>query len=185
MFRLCLTCLLVLTAVGELLAQAPTGTIAGTVTDQSGAVVPNAKITIVNKDTGSTREMLAGTDGTFSAAALPAGKAAALKVPSVPASISRVEPVSLLTMVILALGTTAPDWSVTVPAIVPVGAWASSAPTAVKTSRHVRQSRNMDPPKCNVLNHIYIPSGRPVKKNVTRQHFRRGLGPAAPPQLLP
>src|ERR1022692_4071170 len=73
MFRLCLTCLLVLTAVGALLAQAPTGTIAGTVTDQSGAVVPNAKITIVNKDTGSTRGMLAGTDGTFSAAALPAG----------------------------------------------------------------------------------------------------------------
>ena len=73
MFRLCLTCLLVLTAVGALLAQAPTGTIAGTVTDQSGAVVPNAKITIVNKDTGSTREMLAGTDGTFSAAVLPAG----------------------------------------------------------------------------------------------------------------
>src|ERR1022692_3435459 len=53
-------------------------------------------------------------------------------------------------MVILALGTTAPDWSVTVPAIVPVGAWASSAPTAVKTSRHVRQSRNMDPPKCKI-----------------------------------
>src|ERR1017187_10491139 len=69
MFRLCLTCLL-LTAVGALLAQAPTGTIAGTVTDQSGAVVPNAKITIVNKDTGSTREMLAGTDGTFSSRGL-------------------------------------------------------------------------------------------------------------------
>src|ERR1039458_786492 len=72
MFRLCLTCLLVLTAVGELLAQAPTGTIAGTVTDQSGAVVPNAKITIVNKDTGSTREMLAVPDGAFSATFLPA-----------------------------------------------------------------------------------------------------------------
>jgi len=73
MFRLYLTCLLSLAAVGALLAQAPTGTIAGTVTDESGAVVPNAKISIVNKDTGSTREMLAGADGTFSAAALPAG----------------------------------------------------------------------------------------------------------------
>src|ERR1022692_990435 len=105
--------------------------------------------------------------------------AAALKVPSVPASISRVEPVSLLTMVILALGTTAPDWSVTVPAIVPVGAWASSAPTAVKTSRHVRQSRNMDPPKCNVLNQIYIRSGGSVKKNVPRYQFCLGMVQAA------
>ena len=73
MFRLCLTCIIVFTAACALLAQAPTGTIAGTVTDASGAVVPNAKITIVNKDTGSTRDLVTGADGTYSAAALAAG----------------------------------------------------------------------------------------------------------------
>jgi len=74
MFRLCLTCpIVVLAAVGALLAQAPTGTIAGTVTDQSGAVVPNAKVTIVNRDTGSARDSLTAADGSYSSVALPAG----------------------------------------------------------------------------------------------------------------
>ena len=55
------------------LAQAPTGTIAGVVTDQSGAVVVNAPVTITNKDTGVARSMLSGTDGSFSAPSLVAG----------------------------------------------------------------------------------------------------------------
>jgi hypothetical protein len=73
MFRLSLTCLIVFAAAAALLAQVPTGTIAGTVTDASAAVVPNAKITIVNKDTGSTRGLATAADGTYSSAALPAG----------------------------------------------------------------------------------------------------------------
>ena len=72
MLRLCLAALLVLTATCAL-AQAPIGTIAGTVTDESGAVVPIAKITIANRDTGSARALLAGIDGSYIAAALPAG----------------------------------------------------------------------------------------------------------------
>jgi hypothetical protein len=68
-----LTCLFVFAVAGALLAQVPTGTIAGTATDASAAVVPNAKITIVNKDTGSTRDLLTAADGTYSSAALPAG----------------------------------------------------------------------------------------------------------------
>ena len=54
-------------------AQAPTGTIAGVVTDQTGGAVPNASITIANRETGSNRALLSAADGSFSAPALPAG----------------------------------------------------------------------------------------------------------------
>src|SRR5258708_16153647 len=73
MYRLCLLSLLVLAATAALLAQVPTGTITGTVTDESGAVVPNAKVTVVHKDTNLRRDLVAGPDGSFTAAALPAG----------------------------------------------------------------------------------------------------------------
>ena len=73
MFRFYLAGLLVLTAIGAL-AQAPTGAIAGRVNDQSGAVVPKAKVTIAKKDTGSTRQLLAASDGSYSFEALPAGE---------------------------------------------------------------------------------------------------------------
>ena len=54
-------------------AQAPTGIIEGTVTDASGAVVPNATLTITNKATGIARDVTAGTNGNYSAPALNAG----------------------------------------------------------------------------------------------------------------
>jgi hypothetical protein len=56
------------------LAQAPVGTISGAVTDESGAVIPNASITIRNKATGAERKLTSGEDGNFSVAALPAGE---------------------------------------------------------------------------------------------------------------
>ena len=55
------------------LAQAPTGTIAGIVRDSSGAVVPNAAVTITNNDTGAARSLVAAGDGSYNAPALPAG----------------------------------------------------------------------------------------------------------------
>ncbi len=55
-------------------AQAPTGTILGTVTDSSGAVVPNATITITNKATGVARTLTANTEGLYSAPALAPGE---------------------------------------------------------------------------------------------------------------
>src|SRR5229473_2457666 len=55
------------------LAQTPTGTISGVVTDESGAVIPNANVTIHDKGTGADRVLTSGPDGSFSAPALPAG----------------------------------------------------------------------------------------------------------------
>src|SRR5689334_1578842 len=54
-------------------AQAPTGDISGTVYDESGAVVPSATVTIINKDTGLQRTFTTGPAGIFSAPSIPAG----------------------------------------------------------------------------------------------------------------
>jgi hypothetical protein len=54
-------------------AQAPVGTISGVVADESGAVIPNAVVKIRNKATDAERDLMSGADGSFSAAALPAG----------------------------------------------------------------------------------------------------------------
>ena len=49
-----------------------TGTLAGTVTDKTGAVVPNATVKITNKGTGQTREMKTGDAGLYRFDLLPA-----------------------------------------------------------------------------------------------------------------
>jgi hypothetical protein len=54
-------------------AQAPTGTILGTVKDVSGAVIPNATITISNKSTNIVRTTVSNGDGSYSAPALQPG----------------------------------------------------------------------------------------------------------------
>jgi carboxypeptidase family protein len=54
-------------------AQTPTGTLAGTVTDQVGAVIRNAAVTVTNRDTGAVRTARSGDDGGFSVPSLPAG----------------------------------------------------------------------------------------------------------------
>lgn len=46
-------------------AQVDTGTILGTVKDQSGAVVPGAKVTIVNQGTADSITTLTRSDGTY------------------------------------------------------------------------------------------------------------------------
>jgi hypothetical protein len=55
-------------------AQTPSGTILGTVKDESGAVVPNATITVTNKATNVIRSMTANAEGLYSAAALQPGE---------------------------------------------------------------------------------------------------------------
>src|SRR5262249_12131452 len=54
-------------------AQAPVGTISGTVHDASGAVLQGASITVRNKATRAERKLKSSEDGTFSAPALTAG----------------------------------------------------------------------------------------------------------------
>ncbi|MCH8269006.1 MAG: carboxypeptidase regulatory-like domain-containing protein, partial [Acidobacteria bacterium] len=54
-------------------AQLTTGTISGTVTDQSGAAVPGTAITITNVDTGIARSLETGPEGRYAAPSLPLG----------------------------------------------------------------------------------------------------------------
>jgi hypothetical protein len=56
-----------------LVAQAPTGIISGTVTDESGAVLPRVNVTITSKAEGFIRTMNTNAEGLYSAPALPAG----------------------------------------------------------------------------------------------------------------
>ena len=50
-----------------------TGLITGSITDQSGAVIPNATITIIQKATGVERHITANAEGIYSAPSLQAG----------------------------------------------------------------------------------------------------------------
>src|SRR5262245_26437720 len=70
MLRLLLVSILL---YGVLNAADPTGTLTGTVLDPGGALVPSAKITVTNMQTGLTRTMQSSTDGGFVFPLLPAG----------------------------------------------------------------------------------------------------------------
>jgi hypothetical protein len=68
-----IACFAVLMAVAAW-AQAPVGTISGTVRDQSDAVLPAASVTIRQTATGAERHLITSGEGTFSAPALAAGE---------------------------------------------------------------------------------------------------------------
>src|SRR4051812_18088908 len=63
--------LLFVLSVGYLMAQALTGTIAGTVTDPSGAAIPNVAITVVNGATNLTRTATTNARGEFRVDSFP------------------------------------------------------------------------------------------------------------------
>src|SRR5258708_10984788 len=67
-------CVLLLAFGVSLYAQTGTGAISGTVTDESGAVVPSAAITITNRATGTSRPLKTNAEGLYSAPALLAGE---------------------------------------------------------------------------------------------------------------
>lgn len=56
------------------LAQNPTGSIKGTITDQQGAVIQNATITVTNKATGTVRTATSGADGIYLVSTLLPGE---------------------------------------------------------------------------------------------------------------
>ena len=58
---------------GSVYAQAPTGTILGTIADASGAVIANAPVTITNKATSAARNAVSNAEGLYSAPALAVG----------------------------------------------------------------------------------------------------------------
>src|SRR5882757_4655625 len=70
MMRIFIGLLLLFTALH---AAEPTGTLAGTVTDPTGAVIAGAKVVATNTQTGLTREMQTGTAGGFVFPLLPVG----------------------------------------------------------------------------------------------------------------
>ena len=54
-------------------SQASSGQISGSVTDATGAAVPNAAVTVTNKETGLTRTATTSDDGLFTVVLLPPG----------------------------------------------------------------------------------------------------------------
>jgi hypothetical protein len=54
-------------------SQAIFATLSGTVTDQSGAVVPNAQVTLTNATSGTTRQSVSNAQGFYTFASVPVG----------------------------------------------------------------------------------------------------------------
>src|SRR6266513_1164746 len=65
--------LLALVSATSLYAQSIFGTISGSVRDESGAVVPNANITLKNSSSGTIRRAVSNADGFYSFVSVPVG----------------------------------------------------------------------------------------------------------------
>jgi len=66
--------LCLIAVVGIASAQVRNGTITGTVTDQNGAVIPKANVTVTNEDTGISEKTVSGAAGDYSVPYLPQGR---------------------------------------------------------------------------------------------------------------
>src|ERR1700721_221387 len=62
----CILLMFVVTGVNQSAAQQATAQLMGTVTDSSGAVVSDAKISLTNSGTNTTRTTMTGKDGGYS-----------------------------------------------------------------------------------------------------------------------
>src|SRR5437867_10752247 len=72
LFSLCFVLFII--SVPSLMAQtASTGALTGTVTDSSGAVVPGVMVTAISLDTGQSRGVTTGEDGSYTLNLLPPG----------------------------------------------------------------------------------------------------------------
>jgi hypothetical protein len=72
----CLVAASVLLLLGctVMLAQVQTGNITGTLMDQTGAIIPNATVTVTNTDTGTLRTVASNAQGAYNVLDLPIGK---------------------------------------------------------------------------------------------------------------
>ncbi|HMF76342.1 MAG TPA: carboxypeptidase regulatory-like domain-containing protein [Bryobacteraceae bacterium] len=73
LFALCIALGSLLIVNTNAFAQATTGDVLGTVTDATGAVVPNATVTIINKGTGQSRTASSNGSGDYVFSLLPTG----------------------------------------------------------------------------------------------------------------
>ncbi|HVG38971.1 MAG TPA: carboxypeptidase-like regulatory domain-containing protein [Pyrinomonadaceae bacterium] len=62
-----------ITAGSEVRGQIAAGTIVGTTQDEQGAIIPTARVTVTNTQTGLVRQLTSDGDGSFTAAQLPPG----------------------------------------------------------------------------------------------------------------
>jgi hypothetical protein len=67
-------CFVLLLAATSALAQAGRGSISGTVTDPGGALIPGAKVTLLNKATGGTQHTVTSSAGLYTFISLNPGK---------------------------------------------------------------------------------------------------------------
>src|SRR5437899_11414912 len=72
-YLLCVIGAIVVLAASAL-AQSDRGTITGTVADSSGAVVPGAKVVLINSGTSVRQETTTTETGNYAVAAMPAGR---------------------------------------------------------------------------------------------------------------
>jgi hypothetical protein len=72
-FFAALLCTILMLASWRAFGQASSGTLSGTVTDISGAVIPNAQVVLENSGTHDTRKTVSDGSGFFSIAAVPIG----------------------------------------------------------------------------------------------------------------
>src|SRR5438046_1471037 len=70
---MCFLAVIVFTAAVSLYSQAVNATLLGTITDASGAAVPNAKITITEVNTGVSRTVQTNESGNYTFSELPPG----------------------------------------------------------------------------------------------------------------
>lgn len=121
---------------------AGTGALTGTVTDPSGAVVPNVTVTAISLDTGQARTATTGTDGTYKIGLLPPGnyrvtfEASGFKAVEVPSATVTVTETAVLDR---ALEVGAQAQTVTVESAVETIQTASSALGTVATARTVTE----------------------------------------------
>ncbi|MGC1297454.1 MAG: carboxypeptidase-like regulatory domain-containing protein, partial [Alloacidobacterium sp.] len=71
---LALSFVLAAASISILNAQTFRGTLLGTVTDATGAVIPGASVSVKNMDTGIERTTESNSDGAFTVPELPVGR---------------------------------------------------------------------------------------------------------------